>query len=130
MLKHRCCNRWQVYVKIVTSKACSGGGGGSTTDNPSTEPQKGGAGDDGKTEKTDVGMFLCIFFFVFLIGYFVIGAVYLHKKGERGFDRVPQKEFWTSLPGLVKDGLAFTGTKISEAIAKWQGKESNYTELH
>lgn len=113
----------------MSSLACSGQSG-STTGAASTEPQQGGAGDGGKTEKTDIGMYLCIFFFVFLIGYFVIGAVILHKKGERGFDRVPQKEFWTSLPGLIKDGFAFTGAKISSTINNMKGKESNYTELH
>jgi Autophagy-related protein 27 len=50
---------------------------------------------------------LCV---VFL--YFVGGAVFMKfvRKAE-GLEIVPHIEFWTSLPGLVKDGCLFIGSK-------------------
>ena len=42
-------------------------------------------------------------FFVVLILYFVAGILFMkYKKEASGKDLIPNREFWTSLPGLVK----------------------------
>lgn len=46
--------------------------------------------------------------------YFGGGYVFLrYNKMAEGNDRIPQYEFWSSLPGLAKDGFAFTKSKIT-----------------
>ncbi|KAF5293750.1 hypothetical protein FQA39_LY03235 [Lamprigera yunnana] len=40
--------------------------------------------------------------------YFIGGALILHcLRGARGREMIPNIDFWTSIPGLVKDGLVF-----------------------
>lgn len=61
-------------------------------------------------------VFGAIFFSLLLGGlflYFVIGAVYKWKvKGLTGTELIMNKDFWTSLPGFVKEGFRFTWSKI------------------
>lgn len=54
------------------------------------------------------GSKLCISFFVLLASYFIIGSLYLKAvKQATGLDLLPNRDFWTSLPGLVQDGVLF-----------------------
>jgi len=49
---------------------------------------------------------------VYLIGGVIfLGAV----KGQRGKDMIPNLDFWSMVPGLVKDGVLFTIDKIKSA---------------
>eukprot|EP00039_Didymoeca_costata_P025887 m.14461 g.14461 ORF g.14461 m.14461 type:complete len:260 (+) comp5104_c0_seq1:61-840(+) len=106
-----------IYLKISTAIACGGGGGGG--EDPGKDPNKGKISAE---DEKDVGMILCVLFFVFGIIYFAGGATYLYKqKGERGWEMVPNKDFWSSIPGLVKDGMAFSYAKVKE----WTGKGDN-----
>jgi len=99
---------WECYMHATlrTNLVCGGAGPAYPDANYSAEEE---AGDD-------VGMLLCVFFFVGFGLYFGIGATMLHRKGERGFDRVPQKEFWSSLPGLVTDGFSFSKNMVQSKI--------------
>lgn len=55
------------------------------------------------------GSVLCILFFVFLGVYFVGGAVALRLlRGATGREMVPNIDFWTALPELIKDGVVFS----------------------
>lgn len=65
------------------------------------------------------GWFFIICFAVSAFLYFSIGMVYKYKKlGVTGLESIPNIEFWRDLPGLVKDGIAFTVTKVRACIAK------------
>ena len=62
----------------------------------------GGGGD------FSYGWIFVILLLVGLTTYFVVGIIIKRKKYEAtGTDSIPNKEFWTSLPGLVKDGFIF-----------------------
>lgn len=55
------------------------------------------------------GGVLCIMFVVLVTVYFGGGFIYLFCfKYESGLKAVPHHEFWSSLPGLVKDGFLFS----------------------
>ncbi|XP_070565872.1 cation-dependent mannose-6-phosphate receptor-like [Ptychodera flava] len=64
----------------------------------------GGSGGGG----ISVGTILCIVALVVVVVY-VIGGVLFMKfvKHEEGTDVIPNKEFWTGVPALVKDGVLF-----------------------
>ncbi|XP_046983635.1 cation-dependent mannose-6-phosphate receptor-like [Schistocerca americana] len=65
----------------------------------------GAAADGGLS----TGSVLCILLFVFLGVYFVGGALALRLlRGATGREMVPNIEFWSALPELVKDGVTFT----------------------
>jgi len=50
--------------------------------------------------------------FLLLSAYFVAGILYNKYKTEKtGTDVIPNKEFWSSLPGLIRDGCLFTKEK-------------------
>lgn len=65
------------------------------------------------SKSTDGGGILLIVFFVLLIVYFIAGAVWHHRNGKRGADMIPNLSFWSSLPGLIKDGFKFTKSKAT-----------------
>lgn len=85
------------YFTWTTAAACPVNGGGS-----------GGSGG-----LSGGSIFLIIFFVGFFV-YFAAGVGF--KAGvrkARGVEMVPNFEFWTSLPGLVKDGALFVVRKIT-----------------
>lgn len=98
-----------VNIKMETSLACAS----------SSSPE--GSVDIAVEVETDVGMFLCIFFFLGFGLYFGIGFAYLHRKGEVGYDRIIHKEFWSTIPGLITDGYQFTKEKVLEKINSSKG---------
>jgi cation-dependent mannose-6-phosphate receptor len=50
--------------------------------------------------------------------YVVAGCVYKSQKlGATGVEMCPNVEFWRDLPGLVKDGCAFTIAKCKALCA-------------
>uniref|UniRef100_H2Z8L3 Cation-dependent mannose-6-phosphate receptor n=1 Tax=Ciona savignyi TaxID=51511 RepID=H2Z8L3_CIOSA len=54
------------------------------------------------------GSVLLIIFFVLLFVYLVGGILYNRYKNEKtGLDMIPNREFWSSLPGLIADGVKF-----------------------
>ncbi|XP_052796714.1 cation-dependent mannose-6-phosphate receptor-like [Mya arenaria] len=55
------------------------------------------------------GSVLLIIFFVFLLVYFVVGILFLKfVRRAIGTEAIPNYEFWSSLPGYIKDGVTFT----------------------
>jgi len=66
------------------------------------------------------GVFLICFWVP--LGLYVIGFVaWNYKQGKTGRDLAPHPEFWGSLPGLFKDGLTFTWSKIRGT--PWESSE-------
>ena len=105
-----------VEVRCLTNAVCSGGGGGG-----------GGGSSDANTGLTAGDEFLLVIFLV-PFGYVVGGFMYLHYvKKEEGANRIPHRTFWTSIPGLVKDGCAFTWAQFN---LRCRGQGGGYGELH
>lgn len=48
--------------------------------------------------------------------YLGAGAYYKHKRGASGLDKIPNREFWKSLPGLVVDGVEYTKGSVLVAM--------------
>lgn len=48
--------------------------------------------------------FICLFyrFLVIVVLYLGIGIAYKHKQGAQGNDKLPNREFWAKMPGLIK----------------------------
>lgn len=63
---------------------------------------------------------LCGFFLYFLIGILILKFA-LHKEGR---EIVPNHELWTSLPGLVWDGLKFLFSKFQACCCSRGGYEN------
>merc|ERR1712050_468611 len=74
----------------------------------------GGGGGGGLSD----GSILLIVFFVVIVVYFIAGMLFLKfvKKNE-GAEIIPNKSFWTALPGLIKDGFLFFFGKCRSLIS-------------
>ena len=44
---------------------------------------------------------------------------------KTGAEAIPNKEFWGSLPGYVKDGFVFTGETTANAFNRLRGQGDN-----
>lgn len=54
------------------------------------------------------GTIMCLTFLSFLMSYLVVGMLYKRAVlGASGIDLIPNISFWTTLPGLIKDGYLF-----------------------
>jgi len=61
-------------------------------------------GDDGMS----TGSILLLILFLLVVIYLVGGVLYLYViRGARGIEMIPNYEFWTELPGLIRDGVLF-----------------------
>ncbi|XP_030754292.1 uncharacterized protein LOC115881070 isoform X2 [Sitophilus oryzae] len=59
-------------------------------------------------EGLSFGTIFCLIFFISSIIYFVGGGLILYfARGARGIEVIPNYDFWTSLPGLIKDGTIY-----------------------
>lgn len=82
-------------------------------------PMSSGSTSGGGGGGLDGGWIFLIVLFSCLVVYFVAGAVWQYKRHEaQGTDLVIHKEFWSSVPGLVKDGNIFFYHKIRSCIDK------------
>lgn len=80
---------------------------------PGPPGPNGPSHNSGDEEEGGAGGILLIVFFCSLIVYFTGGVAYNWKvKNLEGKERVPNLEFWTGLPGLIKEGFRFTIAKI------------------
>ena len=60
-----------------------------------------------------IGDVLLLVFFLALFLYFAVGiCVQIFVRKRSGINAVPNKDFWTALPGLIKDGSNFTYNRI------------------
>jgi hypothetical protein len=65
------------------------------------------------------GWLFIILFSCVLVLYCGIGMIWKYKKlGVTGIETIPNIEFWRDYPGLIKDGIAFTITKVKQCLAK------------
>jgi hypothetical protein len=97
-------------MTINTASVCPGSAGGGS-------PPKGGISG---------GWVFIIILLVSIVLYISLGCVYQRKKkGATGTESLPNIEFWRSFPGLVKDGLVFTWTKLRGLC----GKKADYAEI-
>jgi len=56
--------------------------------------------------------------------YCAVGAFLMHKRGETGKNLVPHREFWSELPGLVKEGVRFTFGGVVQKVREVKGFQS------
>ena len=127
------------YIKVQ----CSGTDQGFATKGDSNQPSfyeidaiapcSGGAAPIGPTGTPDhqkdddsaeggAGGILLIISFSGLVVYFGAGFMYNWKhKNLEGKERIPNLEFWTGLPGLIKEGCRFTLAKVK--------RDEGYTPL-
>jgi len=69
-----------------------------------------------------LGTVIMIVITVLVVVYLVVGILWNKFREEKeGVDLLPNVEFWTSVPGLVKDGAVFTKEKISGAVSGHDG---------
>jgi hypothetical protein len=65
------------------------------------------------------GWIFIIIFCVLLVLYCGIGMFYKYKKlGVTGIETIPNVEFWRDYPSLVKDGIAFSISKVQACAAR------------
>jgi hypothetical protein len=94
------------YEFDVVGPCIPGGGGG------------GGEPAHGDPDKTEVGWILTGLLLGGGLVYFAGGTVYNQKyKGSNGKESIPNYDFWTSIPGLIKDGFGFTISIVREKIS-------------
>lgn len=90
-------------ITVTTQCACPNGCGGAPPPPP---------GPGGSSGKLSAGSVLLIIFFVLLFVYFAAGMLFKkYKMQAEGAEIVPNKDFWTSLPGLIKEGFLFSISK-------------------
>jgi len=102
-----------LIFNLRSRHACPGSGssGGSSGGSSSSGGRGGGGG--GSSGPLSGGSIILIIVSVGIVVYLIAGVFYKVKfVGAEGVERVPNVEFWTALPGLVKDGFAFTYHKI------------------
>lgn len=76
-----------------------------------------------------LGWIIIILLVVSLVLYLAYGFFLARRRGESGIrDILPHQEFWSSLPGLVKDGCEFTILSIKSGIQRCRGG-SNYSRF-
>lgn len=100
-----------VYGFTVVSKyACPQGSGPGPGPGPGPNPSPGKGGSDGISP----GSVIVIIFFALLVVYLIAGIAFNKvKRQNTGKELVPNVTFWSSLPGLIKDGAMFTFGKIT-----------------
>uniref|UniRef100_K1QA43 Uncharacterized protein n=1 Tax=Magallana gigas TaxID=29159 RepID=K1QA43_MAGGI len=106
----------QGLTSLTTKCACPNGcGAGPPPTNPTNPP--GPPGPSGPSESDDSGIstgtILCIAVLAIAVVYLVAGTVFtMGVRKSKGKEAIPNVSFWTSLPGLIKDGFKFTFSKI------------------
>ncbi|CAH1238356.1 M6PR [Branchiostoma lanceolatum] len=104
------------YFTLESPECCvKGSGPGPTGPNPGPGPTI--------TLSISVGSIMCIVFFPTVCIYIVAGVLINKFAREReGRDVVPHLTFWSTLPGLIKDGFLFTW-------ASMPCRKKGYTEI-
>ncbi|XP_028414016.1 uncharacterized protein LOC114536938 isoform X1 [Dendronephthya gigantea] len=101
-----------------------------TMKSPSLAPHKvQPSSNQGKKGNLSTGSILVITFFVVLVIYLVSGALFMkYRRGATGKEIVPNVDFWSSIPGLVKDGCVFFGKKMKGLCERCCNREG-YNEI-
>jgi len=88
----------------------------------------GKGGKAGGSGGMSAGTAILITMIVCLVLYIALGMAFgIKKQGKPANEAFPQKEFWLSFPGLVKDGVMFTKGKLMGLTGK--GGSAAYDEL-
>ena len=68
---------------------------------------------------TVAGEVLLVLFFAGGAAYFLVGAAYMRfgPPKAQGSDVIPNKAFWTSLPGLVKEGSSYSFGRVRGTVS-------------
>ncbi|XP_062522522.1 uncharacterized protein LOC134197252 [Corticium candelabrum] len=75
----------------------------------------------GKKLAISGGSIFLILLFVLLISYFVLGVLFQkYRRDASGKELIPNYQFWSSLPGLVKDGFLFLLNKCRKREASYE----------
>ena len=64
---------------------------------------------------------MVVMFCGLMLPYFVIGALFQKYKKAAGKDLIVHREFWSTVPGLCKDGVQFTLFMIRAKCLKGYG---------
>eukprot|EP01098_Paradermamoeba_levis_P013302 TRINITY_DN603_c0_g1_i2.p1 TRINITY_DN603_c0_g1~~TRINITY_DN603_c0_g1_i2.p1 ORF type:complete len:250 (+),score=50.39 TRINITY_DN603_c0_g1_i2:69-818(+) len=92
--------------KWSSNLACGG--------NPPSSGSGSGTGGESSGGGLSGGSIFMILVTCLLFVYCVGGVLFLKfQRQAEGLDVIPNKEFWFSLPGLVKDGVVFSWGKIT-----------------
>jgi len=68
---------------------------------------------EGSGSNMSVGSILLTITFVFLASYFIFGHLFLkYHRNLDGNQAIPNYDFWSELPGYIKDGFAFTKSQL------------------
>jgi hypothetical protein len=100
--------------QYTTKFACIGGGGGGG------DGGGGGGDDDGISGGWIFIIILSSLLVLYLIGGVVYNKFVAHKEGK---ELIPNVEFWTALPGYVKDGHLFVWRKLRSLTGRGSYEE-------
>ncbi|XP_061185561.1 cation-dependent mannose-6-phosphate receptor-like [Saccostrea echinata] len=102
---------FSLTTKCACPNGCGGGPPPSPT-GPTPNPKPNNSGPDDESG-ISIGTILCIAVLALVVVYLVAGTVFtMGVRKSRGKEAIPNVTFWSSLPGLIKDGFKFTFQKI------------------
>ncbi len=85
---------------------------------------------ESSSHKLSGGSIFDIIFFAVLFIYFVSFSIWNYRKGARSVaEIVPHFSFWTSIPGLMKDGTIFLFKKIRGGCGRNVRAGENYQDI-
>jgi len=80
-----------------------------------------------------VGSWMLIFLLIAVVLYLAGFIGFNYYKGKRGFELAPHRDFWMSLPFLVKDGIIFAFSETKQLYLRCRGGQSpaqgDYSQL-
>lgn len=80
------------------------------------------------TRTHTAGTIFLLSFSLVVVSYLVVGSVINHRRGEVGFDVIPQREFWGSMLRLIREGCLFSAlTCVGGTKAAFKVGHGTYT---
>eukprot|EP00041_Stephanoeca_diplocostata_P011115 m.180443 g.180443 ORF g.180443 m.180443 type:complete len:74 (-) comp18418_c0_seq4:843-1064(-) len=64
---------------------------------------------------------LLVFFLGLVLPYFGIGMYIMRRRGAMGSEMIPHRDFWGSIPGLVKDGMLYSKERVTACVSRSSG---------
>lgn len=64
-----------------------------------------------------------------MVAYLAIGTFLNYRKGERGADLIPNREFWQSVPGKMTDGAVIVAQKAKGIYHSKFGNNNDYEDI-
>jgi len=92
-----------------------------TADGPTSPPSSGGIG---------WGWWFIIILLIVSTVYIIAGMGYRYRWQEaRGLEMIPNRDFWSVLPGLVKDGCVYSYHTTRDIVSRFRGERSGYSNV-